>query len=78
MAYRTTTCVLLDCDVCGYTLDAEHEGEEHYATEADALKYARQRGWSELADGRVVCDDDRHAALLAADAATRFETAQEG
>lgn len=75
MAFRTETCFVLTCDLCTYAMDEEHEGVEHYATEDAALAVAFSRGWSRLADGRVVCDDDRHAALLAADAVARFENA---
>lgn len=73
MAFRTETCVLAVCDLCSYVLDEEGEGQQHYATEADALKWAKEQGWSQLADGRLVCDSDEHAAFLAADAVARFE-----
>lgn len=78
MAFRTVTCVLLACDLCGYTYGEADDGPWHCPDEATALKNAKQQGWSELADGRVACDDDRHAALLATDAVARFETALEG
>lgn len=73
MAFRTESCVLAVCDLCGYVLDEDSEGIQHYATEADALKWAKGQGWSQLADERLVCDSDEHATALAADAAARFE-----
>jgi hypothetical protein len=78
VAFRTVTCVLVACDLCGYTYGEADDGPWHCNGEAAALACAKLQGWSQLADGRVVCDDDQHAALLAADAVTRFETAQEG
>lgn len=76
--FRTTTCVTIVCDLCEYVMDEDREGIEHYDDEATALKYALDRGWSRLADGRVACNSDEHAALLASDAVARFETAAKG
>jgi len=78
MAYRTVTCITIACDLCAYVLGEADDGPQHYATEDAALELAIAQGWHRLADGRVVCDDDHHAALLAADAVARFETALEG
>jgi len=75
MAFTTVTCFTVVCDLCGFVLGDADDGPQHYATEAAALKYAKAQGWAQLADGRLVCDDDHHAAVLAADAAARFEAA---
>jgi hypothetical protein len=77
MAFRTVTCVHLSCDLCGYTYGEADDGPWHCADEESALKYAKQQGWSQLADGRVVCDDEQHAAILAADAIARIQTNEE-
>lgn len=61
--------VEIRCPVCNYALGADDDGIQIFDTEADAAKAAVVEGWHELADGRVICDDDdeEHAALLEAE-----------
>ncbi|MDH6125936.1 hypothetical protein [Kitasatospora sp. GP82] len=75
MAFRTEACITIACDLCGYVLGEADDGPQHYTTEAAALELALAQGWHRLADGRVVCEDDGHAAALVADAVARFEAA---
>ena len=72
MSTRPLACHIVDCDVCPDSLE-NGDTVWHFKTEAEALKWAEEEGWTDLGDGRHACtrsnpahDDARDAARVPA------------
>lgn len=71
MAFRTTTCVIAICDLCGGETYLD-EYRPHYDTAEEAaadLTGTPDGGWTLTHDGHLVCDTEDDTAHEAAHAA---------